>query len=573
MQKSSIETGNDLRKMIEYLSDQIVRFRAQEEKVLSEFSAMNNEMVTLQRQLAKSNAELKEARLEAERANEAKSSLLAMISHEIRTPMTGIMGMAELMDGPDLPAKHRESVKVIHESSALLLNMINDLLDMSKIDAGKMDLKLEPVGIHHMINHISKLLDSKIKDNGNRLFAHVDDRIDRHLIGDSARINQVVLNLLNNANKFTSGGQLNIRVLLLEDSSQYQLLRFEIEDNGIGISSEDQKKLFQPYVQTDEGSSSQYGGTGLGLSICKSFIELMEGVIGLDSEEGQGSCFWFEIKLHKGDVHSIGTSMRTANHRTGQGTGTLNGQCLHLEAPVLIAEDNPINRQVLLMQLRRLGIDNVDVAFNGEEAVLAAQQKQYSLIFMDNIMPKQSGLEAAATIRRLEQEQGCSPVTIIALTGDTKESNPERFLAAGMDDYLTKPVNLDSLSEALYKWLPKAEAHQVLDESVLHDIQELNDEEGPDLLSVLLEMYKEETPFKIAKLKQFIQAGDLDEIALLAHNLKSSSLSLGIDRFSRLLSRIETAAKDGLLEPILAETDSLLPLYEEACRELEAYLK
>lgn len=571
MQPSNSEMDH-LKNTIERLSDQIIRSKAQEEKALTEFSAMNNELVTLQRQLAKTNAELTEARIAAERANEAKSTLLAMISHEIRTPMSGIIGMTELMESEELSAEHREMMNVIQDSAGLLLNMINDLLDLSKIDAGKMELKTEQVRIKAIIGHIVKLLDIKIKNNGNILLFHIDEETNENLIGDSGRLTQILLNLLSNANKFTSYGHLNLRVKLLEDAEDYQYIRFEVEDNGIGISAEDQDRLFQPYTQTDEGSSSQYGGTGLGLSICKSFVELMDGQIGVDSEPGKGSCFWFEVKLQKG-ARTVNSDHEDRENHSNLDLEPLDKRTVNVSAPVLVAEDNPINRQVIVMQLRKLGVHDVDTVKDGEEVVLAAQKRNYVLIFMDHIMPKIKGLEAAVKIREDETANASEHVPIIALTGNTSESVLEQCLNAGMNDYLPKPSTVESLAKILRRWLPSAKESLILDDSIIREIQALSKGEESDLLSVLFQMYTEDTPGKINDLQQNVDDLDADRIAAVAHDLKSSSLSLGIVRLSDLLTQIETAAKEGQIDTYKETVKLLLPTYEEACEALQQYLQ
>lgn len=573
MQPSNGEMES-LRKTIEVLSDQIVRNKALEEKALEEFSAMNNELVTLQRQLAKSNAELKEARTLAQRANEDKSQLLAMISHEIRTPMSGIIGMTELMDGDDITAVHQDSLHVIQDSATLLLNMINDLLDLSKIDAGKMELKSEQVHINSIIHHIYKLLDLKIKDNGNILLRHLDEGILDNLMGDAGRINQIMLNLLNNANKFTSYGYIHSRVLLVEDFPDYQHLRFEVEDSGIGISSEDQDRLFQPYTQTEEGSSPHYGGTGLGLSICKSFVELMQGCIGVESEPGKGSCFWFEVKLEKGVYEKTQISEKRADIDSSQSNEQINSLVFHLEAPILVAEDNPINRQVIVMQLRRLGIQQVDIVSNGEEAILAASNNKYALIFIDNNMPKINGLEAVRRIRDHERELASDQVPIIGLTGNVDERIRDQCLSAGMNDYLTKPSTLNSLAARLREWLPLEKKKNILDKGTIRGIQELSEGEENELLSTLYHMYTVDTPGKIEYLQHCVIDGeDAQIISAVAHDLKSSSLSLGIEHLSVLLTQIEIAAREGQIDICEEKVKQLLPAYEEACRELEQYLK
>lgn len=565
MQESRTEL-EELRQTIKQLSDQIIRSTANEEKVLNEFSAMNNELVTLQRQLAKSNAEIRKARQAAEQANESKSSLLAMISHEIRTPMNGIIGMAEMMGQQELSEDHRASLKVIRDSGVLLVDMINDLLDLSKLDAGKMDLKSEPLNLHSLLDHISRLMDGQIREHGNRLSVELEDGVHGLLLGDSARIRQIVLNLLGNANKFTRNGQLTIRVRLQEDCSTSQRLRFEVQDTGIGISSEDQEKLFKPYMQTKEGSAFHYGGTGLGLSICKSFVELMRGSLGVISEKGAGSLFWFQIELVKGEGEIGELDDRDILREAGELFSCLPS------ASVLVAEDNPINRQVVVMQLKRWGLSDIDMAEDGEEAARMSAERSYSLILMDNRMPKLSGLEAAADIRRREAEMLLRRVPIVAMTGSAEAHARESCLQAGMDDYLIKPVSLEALGGTLKKWLSPNTQPEVLDMAVVRDIMDIQEGEGPGLLPMLLDMFKQEMPAKLERLERMIAENNMAESSTAAHDMKSGSLSLGMLRLSSLLQHIEDAAKEGRPEACREGLTRLIPAYEDTCSEMDRML-
>lgn len=565
MQESRTEL-EELRQTIKQLSDQMIRSRANEEKVLNEFSAMNNELVTLQRQLAKSNAEIGKARQAAEQANESKSSLLAMISHEIRTPMNGIIGMAEMMDQQELTDDQHASLKIIKDSGALLIGMINDLLDLSKLDAGKMELKNEPLNLHSLLNHIAKLMDGQIREHGNQLSVELEDGIHGILLGDPVRIRQIVLNLLGNANKFTRNGQLTIRVLLQDNCSTSQHLRFEVQDTGMGISAEDQKKLFKPYMQTKEGSAFHYGGTGLGLSISKSFVELMKGSIGVISDKGAGALFWFEVELDKAAEEVLERDDRNVLSNT---------EILFPSTPsasVLVAEDNPINRQVVVMQLKRWGLNDIDTAEDGEQAARMSAERSYSLILMDNRMPRLSGLEAAADIRRREAESLLRRVPIVAMTGNAEAHERESCLQAGMDDYLIKPVSLEALGEALKKWLSADTEPEVLDMAVVRDIMDIQEGEGPGLLPLLLDMFREEMPAKLARLERMIAEDDMAKSSAAAHDMKSGSLSLGMLRLSSLLQHIEDTAKEGQPEACREGWMKLVPVYEEACSEMERML-
>ncbi|WP_145410524.1 ATP-binding protein [Paenibacillus xylanexedens] len=558
------DTNEKLRRTIEQLSDQIIRSKEDEERVLGEFSQMNNELVTLQRKLAKNNVSLEAAREEAVAAGESKSSFIAVISHDFRTPLNGILGMAELLQLSSLSEEQRNSVDVIQEAAKLLLKLIQDLLDMSKLEAKQLKLEIGEVELQSILKYIVRLLEPKIQKNGNELIIDCDPRISSSLQGDSTRITQVLINLIQNANKFTMQGSVRIRVKLVNDSEHTQQIRFEVEDTGIGIAKEDLQKLFKPYAQTERGRAKEYEGTGLGLSICKSLVLLMDGDIGVQSIEGKGSTFWFELLLDKSASNQADTSSDIAPS-DNQSLEAVPEPSL----PILLADDNAINRQVVLMQLKKLGITEVDSATNGEEAVAAYLSKKYSLILMDNMMPIMDGLEATRKIRAMEQDEMRHTVPIIAMTGNVMDGEKDKCLAAGMNDFIGKPFTLEALSNIIQKWQNTSEHREILNMSIVNEIAELNSEGDQTLLEMLLEMYRSETPGKIEVLRRHIVSGDHLAAAEVAHDLKSGSLSLGIEYCSALFARIEQLAKQG--ETIKAEPllNQLMPAYKEACSALE----
>ncbi|MGM1019919.1 MAG: ATP-binding protein [Bacillota bacterium] len=559
-----------LRKTIEQLRDEIVKSKAEEEKMLNEFSAMNNELVNLQRQLAKSNADLKRTKEEAVRANDLKSTFLAVVSHEFRTPMNGILGMIEMLGSSRLSPDQRQAISVIRESASLLLNMINNLLDISKVEAGQMELEIGSVRVQAIMSHVAQLLEPQIYQKGNRLSIEADSGVADHLEGDSARIMQILLNLLNNANKFTSDGLLVVRTKLVEETEDSQRIRFEVQDSGIGISPEDQVKLFQPYVQAGEGSSSQYGGTGLGLWICSSFVDLMKGQIGVISEEGQGSTFWFEIPL----VRGTGQADEVKEHESAELTGL--GEWLREHShslAILVAEDNRVNRQVIELQLRHLGFQHIDFAEDGEAAVKAASQRTYACILMDHHMPIMNGIDAARAIRQREAVDKLPPVPIISLTGNVSEEDRARGREVGVNDYLLKPVMIERLSEKLIQCLPMAAAEPILNEEVIHEIMLLDEDGSMGLLASLVEMYTSDTPAKISTLIELATADESAKVVEVAHELKSGSVSLGIGRLSMLFSDIEQLARENRLEAAQEKLAALQSVYQATCRELERYIR
>ncbi|GAK38590.1 hypothetical protein TCA2_0316 [Paenibacillus sp. TCA20] len=558
-----------LRHLIEDLNKEIIRSKEQEQRLLEQFSSMNNELVTLQRELTKNNMKLTEAREDAVHANEAKTEFLALLSHEFRTPLNGILGMAEVLSLSELSEEQRQSVSVIQESSHILLHLINDLLDLSKLEAGEMKLNPSSMDLRAIVKHVTLLLSQKVSDKGNRIVADMDSSLFERFAGDSARMTQILTNLAGNANKFTNNGLIRIRIIVLSQTEYEQKLRIEVTDNGIGISQAEQDMLFKPYSQTREGQKSEHGGTGLGLSICKSFVELMGGKIGVISEQDAGSTFWIEVSFPSakvtGEASDAATySMRRTNslHRAEQSK---------IQHPILLAEDNGINRKVVLVQLKKLGITNVETVENGEAAVSAYLSKPYSLILMDNLMPKLGGIEATEKIRQIERDEMKRHTPIIALTGNVFPGERDKCIQAGMDDYIAKPISLDALKEIIQRWVTGRD-DQILNQETMAELMDLGDDQDSELLSTLLEMYQNDTPDKINRLIQYVKDRNYSSTIEVSHDLKSSSLSLGIHYLSTLFAAIEEAAKSGRLDSIDCLLEALMPAYLEACTAMEKHL-
>lgn len=510
-------------------------------------------------------AQVQEEKKKAEEANKAKSVFLSQMSHEIRTPMNVVVGMTELMLRTDLTEEQREYLNNIKNSGNSLVSIINDILDISKIESGKMELSEEEYEVLPLLNDIRLMIENCIGDKEIILLYELDKDIPKWLYGDSLRIRQVIINLLNNAVKFTNEGQITLKVDVVSADTEEVSLRVSVTDTGQGIREEDLERLFQAFEQVDSEKNRGKEGTGLGLAISSNLIRMMGGELQVESIYGEGSEFYFTIKQKLAEAPVQETDSEAAYK-----------EFTAPEAKILIVDDSKINLKIAVGLMKPLGMET-DTARSGYQALNMVQKKKYDMIFMDHMMPGMDGVETTKRLRQLP-ESYLETVPVIAFTANAMKEAERSFYAAGMNGFIPKPIDVEHLYKTVYKWLPKDRI--VSKEEQVHSSSEPEKDENTSLSlegidvregvknAGSTEFYREILrdfylliDTKSLKIERCIEDNLIRDYTVEVHALKTNARIIGALELSKEFLHLEQLGKEGDMEAVRRETPQVLAHY------------
>lgn len=504
---------------------------------------LTNERAELARRVSERTAELAAANEALQREMQIKQDFLATMSHEIRTPLTGLLGMLELLSFSMLSDEQRHELVIARESGKSLARIIDDILDISKIEAGRLQLSPQPENLRQLVESVRNAHLSVASAKGISLMSFVDPRIHPVLLLDDMRVKQVLQNFVSNALKFTAEGYVEIRAELVDQTDDSDTVRLTVRDTGEGIEPEMQTRLFERYSQADSGTARRYGGTGLGLSICKKLVEMMGGEIAVESRLGEGSTFNATLTFPFAEG---GEAAATAQPVAPEAVAGLDSGGL----PVLAVDDHPVNRTLLARQLGMLGLA-VELAENGNQALAKWKSGRYCLILTDCHMPGMDGYDLTRAVREIEAREGRPHIPIIAWTAAALNDEVQRCHAAGMDDVLVKPNELAALRQTLARWLPFSPANGlpsaapgtapvVLEQAVLKALVGSAEDEA-----AILRDFIAQTCLDLVALEAALAADDLTAAAREAHRIKGASRMVGAQVLAQRSAQMEQAAHGG----------------------------
>ena len=534
--------------------------------------------------------DMEEKNIVAQEALEAKSNFLANMSHEIRTPMNAIYGMAELLEEKDFSKEEKEYIATIKNSSENLLSIINEILDFSKVDSGKMHIENLPYDVPNLLHDVISIIRFRLREKNVELETRISPNIPIGLIGDEIRIRQVLINLLNNAVKFTNKGVIILSMNWEQTGSYEGTLRINVRDTGIGISEENLNKLFKAFGQLDTKKNRNVEGTGLGLAICKELIDLMGGTIGVNSVLKEGSEFFVSIPQKVSNLESCEFSDEKDDYNI-----SLERQ-VSFTAPyakVLIVDDNKVNQQVAKELMKLFGFE-AQLAESGQEAIDKVEKHlvTYDIIFMDHMMPFMDGIEATTQIRNLKTRYA-ETVPIVALTANAIKGVENQFMLAGMNDYLSKPIKLEQLSAVLSRWIPKSKQYpagtaveeieakeeskdysKYSREEILECLEGIDTRTGlkncagsVDVYFDILQTYAASN--LVNTLNDYFEKEDLENYEVVVHSIKGASRNIGAHDIADKAYSLERAAKRGDLTYIWDNHQELMDNYSDMIKMLK----